>query len=88
MLAELPTPTRSRPKRTPVQMTPEETQKTLAEYAGKYPPVIGIKEASEITSLAISTLHRKVSQNKYDDCVKRGKPLKFHRDKLVRRLLA
>jgi len=49
-----------------------------------YPPVMGLQAASRLTGLAPSTLYHWVSTGKLRACVKRGRPLLFFRDRLVR----
>ena len=63
---------------------------TLAEIrlayeplAAKYPPVLSLEQAAEIAGLAPSTLQRLVSEEHFKGSVKRGKPLRFWRDRFV-----
>ncbi len=52
-----------------------------------YDPVLDLKAAAALAKLAPSTLKRLVSQGRFKDSVKRGKPLLFWRDFFVRELM-
>jgi hypothetical protein len=58
-----------------------------AAYADRYPPIITVKEASEISRLAVKTIQKKVSEGSFKDSVKRGKPLLFWRDRFVQEVM-
>lgn len=49
-----------------------------------YPPLLTIDEAARLLRVSKSTLYGHVSRGKYRDAVKRGRPLVFYRDRLVR----
>lgn len=48
-----------------------------------YPPILVPDEAARILRIKRSTLYRHVSEGRYSSAVKRGKPLRFWRDRLV-----
>ncbi len=49
----------------------------------KFPPILTVHQAAELLQISHHTLYRAVSQGKYRDAVRRGKPLRFWRDRLV-----
>jgi excisionase family DNA binding protein len=51
------------------------------------PPVLIPQEAAELLRLKLSTLYRHVSEGRYAGAVKRGKPLRFWRDRLVQEFM-
>jgi len=63
------------------------TQTELAASLGDLPPVLTPEEAAELLRLKVSTLYRHVSEGKYGGAVKRGKPLRFWRDRLVQEFM-
>ena len=64
-----------------------EIRHAFEAYTEKYPPVLDVNQAAEISRLAPGTLKRKASEGAYKDSVKRGKPLLFWRDKFVQELM-
>ncbi len=48
-----------------------------------WPPILTPDEAARLLRLKVSTLYRHVSEGRYSGAVKRGKPLRFWRDRLV-----
>jgi hypothetical protein len=68
-------------------LTLSEIRLAYEPLADKYPPVLGLEQAAEIAGLAPSTLQRLVSEGRYSKSVKRGKPLRFWRDKFVQEAL-
>ena len=60
-----------------------EIRRAFELLSDKYPPVLNLKQAAEIAGVATSTLKRHVSEGRYKDCVSRGKPLRFWRDKFI-----
>lgn len=52
-----------------------------------YPPLLTPAEAAKLLRLKISTLYRHVSEGRYGSAVKRGKPLRFWRDRLVQEFM-
>jgi len=51
------------------------------------PPVLTPGEAAALLRLKLSTLYRHVSEGRYAGAVKRGKPLRFWRDRLVQEFM-
>jgi hypothetical protein len=51
------------------------------------PPVLLPEEAAGLLRLKVSTLYRHVSEGRYGGAVKRGKPLRFWRDRLVQEFM-
>ena len=47
------------------------------------PPILIPEEAARLLRLKVSTLYRHVSEGRYGGAVKRGKPLRFWRDRLI-----
>lgn len=47
------------------------------------PPLLTVQEAAALLRLQVSTLYRHVSEGRYAKAVRRGKPLRFHRDRLI-----
>jgi hypothetical protein len=64
-----------------------EIRHAFEAYAEKYPPVLDVNQAAEISRLAPGTLKRKASEGAFKYSVKRGKPLLFWRDKFVQELM-
>jgi hypothetical protein len=48
-----------------------------------FPPVLSLKLAAGLSGYTESTLKKKVSEGCFKDCVSRGKPLLFWRDRFV-----
>lgn len=63
------------------------TQPELDSALKELPPVLTPSEAAAVLRLKISTLYRHVSEGKYGGAVKRGKPLRFWRDRLVQEFM-
>ena len=59
------------------------TKDEVANAVDPYPPVLTPPEAAKLLRIKVSTLYRHVSEGKYGSSVKRGKPLRFWRDRLV-----
>lgn len=59
------------------------TQSELNAALGHLPPVLTPEEAAELLRLKVSTLYRHVSEGRYSGAVKRGKPLRFWRNRLA-----
>ena len=62
---------------------------TLAEVRAafsdcdKYPPILSLKQAAELSHYKPSTLKRLVSEGRFRGAVKRKRPLLFWRDKFI-----
>ena len=63
------------------------TQLELESALGSIPPVLTPEEAAAMLRLQVSTLYRHVSEGRYSGAVKRGKPLRFWRDRLVQEFM-
>ncbi len=59
------------------------TQSELNMALQHLPPVLTPEEAAGVLRLKVSTLYRHVSEGRYSGAVKRGKPLRFWRNRLV-----
>lgn len=59
------------------------TQSELNAALDDLPPVLTPDEAAGLLRLKLSTLYRHVSEGRYSGAVKRGKPLRFWRNRLV-----
>ena len=68
-------------------MTHKLTQNEIGTALSGYPPVMTPEEAAELLRLKVSTLYRHISEGKYSRAVKRGKPLRFWRDRLIREFM-
>jgi excisionase family DNA binding protein len=51
------------------------------------PPIMTPTEAAALLRLKLSTLYRHVSEGRYGSAVRRGKPLRFWRDRLVQEFM-
>lgn len=63
------------------------TRQELGSALEGYPPVLTPDEAAALLRLKVSTLYRHTSEGKYASAVKRGKPLRFWRDRLVQEFM-
>ena len=54
---------------------------------GALPPILIPEEAAALLRIQVSTLYRHVSEGRYGGAVKRGKPLRFWRDRLVQEFM-
>lgn len=59
------------------------TQQEIESSLHQYPPILTPEEAARLLQLKISTLYRHLSEGKYNSAVKRGKPIRFWRDRLI-----
>ena len=65
------------------RLTPTELEAAMKSL----PPVMTPVEAAQLLRLKVSTLYRHVSEGRYARAVKRGKPLRFWRDRLVQEFM-
>jgi len=65
------------------KLTQDEMNSALKEF----PPMMTPAEAAEMLRIKLSTLYRHVSEGRYGAAVKRGKPLRFWRDRLVQEFM-
>ncbi|MBP7052817.1 MAG: helix-turn-helix domain-containing protein [Phycisphaerae bacterium] len=63
------------------------TQVELTVALSSIPPVLTPEEAARLLRVKISTLYRHVSEGRYRAAVKRGKPLRFWRDRLIQEFM-
>ena len=63
------------------------TQVELDAALQDFPPVMAPQEAAMLLRIKVSTLYRHVSEGRYRTAVKRGKPLRFWRDRLVQEFM-
>ena len=59
------------------------TQPEMESALHQYPPILTPEEAANLLRLKVSTLYRHLSEGKYSKAVKRGKPIRFWRDRLI-----
>ena len=63
------------------------TKNELESALGNLPPVMTPIEAASVLRIKLSTLYRHVSEGRYSSAVKRGKPLRFWRDRLIQEFM-
>jgi excisionase family DNA binding protein len=63
------------------------TQTELDIALWNFPPVLTPREAARLLRIKVSTLYRHVSEGRYRAAVKRGKPLRFWRDRLIQEFM-
>jgi hypothetical protein len=63
------------------------TQSELEVALNYLPPVLTPVESAKLLRIKLSTLYRHVSEGRYGNAVKRGKPLRFWRDRLVQEFM-
>ena len=51
------------------------------------PPILTPAEAAGLLRLKLSTLYRHISEGRYGSAVKRGKPVRFWRDRLIQEFM-
>ena len=59
----------------------------MAVGVAEYPPILTPEEAAGLLRLKLSTVYRHVSEGRYNSAVKRGKPLRFWRDRLIKEFM-
>jgi hypothetical protein len=72
-------------KRKPLTLA--EVREAYEPLGEKYPPLLDLKRAAEISRYTESTLKKKLSEGAFRDSVSRGKPLLFWRDRFVMDLM-
>ncbi len=60
---------------------------TAALSGTSLPPILTPEQAAAMIQIKVSTLYRHVSEGRYAGAVKRGKPLRFWRDRLVQEFM-
>ncbi len=53
----------------------------------KLPPILTPEEAAGLLRIKLSTLYRHASEGRYGSAVKRNKPLRFWRDRLIQEFM-
>jgi len=51
------------------------------------PPILNPDQAAQLLQIKRSTLYRHSSEGRYGSAVKRGKPLRFWRDRLIQEFM-
>lgn len=51
------------------------------------PPILTPEEAARLLRIKVSTLYRHASEGRYGSAIKRGKPLRFWRDRLIQEFM-
>ncbi|MCC6970567.1 MAG: helix-turn-helix domain-containing protein [Phycisphaerales bacterium] len=49
----------------------------------RYPPILTVHQVAELLQLSVHTVYKGVSEGRYRGAVKRGKPLRFWRDRVI-----
>ena len=60
---------------------------TASIGASNLPPILTPTEAAHLLRLKVSTLYRHSCEGRYAGAVKRGKPLRFWRDRLIQEFM-
>ncbi len=60
---------------------------TAAIDPSHLPPILTPQEAAGMLRLKVSTLYRHACEGRYAGAVKRGKPLRFWRDRLIQEFM-
>ena len=63
------------------ELTAQEISTSLD--SNRFPAILTIDQAASLLQLAKTTLYRKVSEGWFKAAVRRGKPLRFWRDRLI-----
>jgi hypothetical protein len=69
------------------RITLAEVQQALLPHGDQYPPILSLAEAAALSRYKESTLKRKVSEGAFPTSARRGKPLRFWRDRFVYELM-
>lgn len=64
-----------------IVLTPAEIAHAID--TSRYPAILTPEQAADLLQIAKTTLYRKVSEGCFRSSVRRGKPLRFWRDRLV-----
>ena len=67
------------------KLTSEEIARAMDGTA--WPPILTPDEAARLLRLKVSTLYRHTSEGRYRSAAKRGKPLRFWRDRLLQEFM-
>lgn len=69
------------------RITLGEVQQAFLPHGDQYPPVLSLAEAAALARIKPGTLKRKVSEGAFPTSARRGKPLRFWRDRFVYELM-
>ena len=53
----------------------------------EWPPILTLEQAAALLKLKPKTLYRHLSEGRYASAVKRGKPVRFWRDRLIQEFM-
>jgi hypothetical protein len=70
-----------------IKLTGGDLRSAFETPTNPYGPVLSLKEAATLSKLAPSTLKRLVSEGRFENSVKRGRPLLFWRDRFIQELM-
>ena len=71
-----------------IKLRLDEVRTAMGPLNDEYPPVLTLKQAAKLIHLAPGTLKRKVSEGHFRDSVRRGRPLRFWRDRFLKEFFA
>jgi hypothetical protein len=74
-------------KRDGIKLTDGDIARAFDNPHNTYGPILSLNEAAALAKIAPSTLKRLVSEGQYKESVKRGRPLRFFRDRFVKELM-
>lgn len=80
------TPRRTRPLKPPEEISAEEIEAAI--NAEQFPAILTIQQAAAMLQLSTHTLYKAVSEGKYRNAVRRRKPLRFWRNRLIQSYFA
>jgi excisionase family DNA binding protein len=63
------------------------TTEIIQAVDSRLPPILTPEEAAQLLRLKVSTLYRHASEGRYGSAIKRGKPLRFWRDRLIQEFM-
>ena len=70
----------------PMPITPDEI--ALAVDPQQYPPILTPDQAAALLQVSRCTVYRWSSEGRYKSAIRRGRPLRFFRDRLVQAFFA
>jgi predicted DNA-binding transcriptional regulator AlpA len=80
--AGVPSRRKLRPRRD-LDAAPTSAEIQSAVDATTYPPILDVHQAAALLQVSIHTVYRAVSEGRFKTAVRRGKPLRFWRDRLI-----
>jgi excisionase family DNA binding protein len=63
------------------------TTEIIQAVDSRLPPILTPQEAAQLLRIRVSTLYRHASEGRYGSAIKRGKPLRFWRDRLIQEFM-